>query len=537
MKPDFIVVGAGSAGCVVADKLSENGRYSVFVIEAGGTDNRFFVQMPLGYGKLFFDPNVNWMYETEPDEGLAGNQDFWPRGKVVGGSSSINAMVWIRGAPQDFDDWRDAGNVGWGWENMLPIFKAIEANPDGENELRGSDGPMHLSNIASQVHPLTHDFVSGCEQIGLKKNSDFNGSCQEGAGYWQINTKNGKRMSASRAFLKPALKRKNVKLIKNAHVTKIRFEGKRAVGVDYIQNGKPVSLDVGKEIILAGGSINSPLLLELSGIGSAPILKEQGIEVLQENLAVGENLQDHQGINYTYKSNQKTLNDILRPWWGKLYVGARYLLLRDGPLSLSINHGGGFFKTSEKFSRPNMQLYFQAFSTLIPGVGERPILTPDPFSGFSIGLSNCRTHSRGSIHIKSDDPFDHPRIKANVFSDQRDVDEMLDAVKYVRKIAQAPAMSENIVEEILPGPQVHSDEALTADIKKRSGTVFHPVSTCRMGSDAKSSVVSSRLKVHGVKGLRVIDASVFPNVVSGNTNAATIATGWKGATMILEDHA
>ena len=276
-------------------------------------------------------------------------------------------------------------------------------------------------------------------------------------------------------------------------------------------------------------------MLQLSGIGPKNLLREFGIEVRIDNPNVGAHLQDHQGINYTYKANQPTLNDVLRPWWGKLKVGLEYVLKRSGPLSISINHGGGFFKTSEKFSRPNMQLYFQAFSTVIPGVDERPILSPDPFSGFSIGLSSCRTFSRGEIMIRSSDPFMHPKIIGNAFSDQRDVDEMLDAVKYLRKIADAPAMRAVISEEILPGPKCVSDEELVLDFRKRSGTVYHPVSTCRMGPDPKSSVVDSRLRVHGVDGLRVIDASIFPNIVTGNTNAAAIATGWKGAQIILED--
>ncbi len=533
--PDFIIVGSGSAGSVVADRLSADGKYNVLVLEAGGSDRKFFIQMPLGYGKTFFDQKVNWMYATEPDEGLAGNKDFWPRGKVLGGSSSLNAMVWVRGAPQDFDQWEADGNKGWGWKSMLPVFKAIEDNSDGADQYRGVGGPLHISNIEDQVHPLTQNFIDACGEIQLGHNPDFNGEKQEGAGIWQLTTKNGRRNSAARAFLRPAMKRKNVKVITNAHATKILFEGTKAVGVRYKRRGKIHEVKAKREIILSGGSINSPQLLQLSGIGPSELLKSHGIEIVKNNSNVGANLQDHQGINYTFRSNQKTLNDVLRPWWGKLMVGFRYLVFRDGPLSISINHGGGFFKTNETLSRPNMQLYFQAFSTVIPGVDERPILSPDPFSGFSIGLSNCRTLSRGEVMIQSSDPFTHPKIIGNAFSEQRDVDEMLDAVKYIRKLADAPSMKRIIEEEIIPGSQCQGDEALIQDFRKRSGTVFHPVSTCRMGTSEKSSVVDSRLKVHGVQGLRVIDASVFPNIVSGNTNAAAIATGWKGAELVLED--
>ncbi len=534
--PDFIVVGSGSSGCVVAERLSANGRFRVLVLEAGGTDHRFFVQMPLGYGKTFFNPKVNWMYATEPDPGLAGQQDFWPRGKLLGGSSSINAMVWIRGAPQDFDEWEAAGNPGWGWRDMLPVFKEIEDNADGADEWRGAGGPLHISNIEDRVHLLTQDFIRAGQEAGLPLNKDFNGESQEGVGIWQLTTKNGRRNSASRAFLRPAMKRGNVKVETNAQATKILFEGKKAVGVEYRRKGQLRQVRCTREVIVSGGSINSPQLLQLSGIGPAKLLASYGIDVKFDNANVGAHLQDHQGINYTFRANRPTLNNLLRPWWGKLIVGMRYLLLRDGPLSISINHGGGFFRTSEKFDRPNMQLYFQAFSTVIPGVGERPILSPDPFAGFSIGLSNCRTLSRGEVMIRSGDPFLAPKITANAFSDERDVEEMLDAVKYIRKLADMPAMKAIIEQEIVPGKKCQSDEELIADFRKRSGTVYHPVSTCRMGPSSESSVVDSRLRVHGVEGLRVIDASVFPNIVTGNTNAAAIATGWKGAQLVLEDH-
>jgi choline dehydrogenase len=535
--PDFIVVGSGSSGSVVAEQLSANGKYSVLVLEAGGTDNRFFIQMPLGYGKTFFDKKVNWMYATEPDEGLAGQKDYWPRGKVLGGSSSINAMVWIRGAPEDFNEWEAAGNPGWGWQDMLPVFKALEDNENGADEWRGANGPLRISNIEKHVHPLTKTFIDACGELQLGYNPDFNGAKQEGAGYYQLTTKSGRRNSAARAFLRPAMKRSNIKVVTHAHVTRIVFEGSKAVGVEYQRKGKIELVRANCETILCGGAVNSPQLLQISGVGPAALLKKFGIKPIFDNPNVGANLQDHQGINYTYRANTKTLNDVLRPWWGKLKVGLQYLITRDGPLSISINHGGGFFKTSDKFTRPNMQLYFQAFSTVVPGVGERPILTPDPFSGFSIGLSSCRTLSRGEIVIQSADPFAHPKITGNAFSHERDVEEMLDAVKYLRKLAATPAMRAVIEAEVLPGQNCNSDEELIADFRKRSGTVYHPVSTCRMGPDPKTSVVDSRLKVHGVDGLRVVDASIFPNIVTGNTNAAAIATGWKGAQIILEDHA
>lgn len=532
---DFIVVGSGSAGSVVAERLSASGRFSVLVLEAGGTDIRFYVQMPLGYGKTFYDPAVNWNYRAEPDPGLAGNADHWPRGRILGGSSSINAMVWIRGQREDFDAWAAAGNPGWSYDDLLPAFKAIEDNEGGADGWRGAGGPVHVQDCRPFVHPLTRRYLQAAQQAGLPLNPDFNGASQEGVGVYQINARDGRRMSAARAFLRPAMKRRNVRVETNALATRILFEGSRAVGVEYEQNGRKHSVRAGREVILSGGSINSPQLLQLSGIGPAALLQRIGIPVLHDNANVGANLQDHVGINYTFKGREPTLNQILRPWWGKALVGMRYLLTRGGPLSLSMNAAGGFFRTDPAMTRPNMQLYFQAFSTVIPKNGERPILTPDPWPGFSVGLSNCRPSSRGEIMIRSANPRDYPKIVANAYSTEADVAEMLDAVKFVRKIAAQPALAEIIEEEVVPGPSVNSDDDLIHDFRKRSGTVYHPVSTCRMGPDPAKAVVDPRLRVHGISALRVIDASIFPDNISGNTNAASIMTGWRGAEIVLED--
>jgi choline dehydrogenase len=533
---DFIVVGSGSAGSVVAERLSASGRHSVLVLEAGGSDRRFFVQMPLGYGKTFYDARVNWNYRAEPDPGLAGNTDHWPRGKVLGGSSSINAMVWIRGQREDFDGWAAAGNPGWSYDDVLPAFKAIEDNEAGGDEWRGSGGPVHVTDLTRFVHPLCHRYIAAARHVGLPHNRDFNGPSQEGVGVYQITTRDGRRMSAARAFLRPAMKRRNVRVVTDALATRILFDGKRATGVEYLRNGRTEVATAGREVIVSAGAVNTPQLLQLSGIGPGEHLQALGIPVLLANDNVGANLQDHQGINYTYRARIATLNQILRPWWGKLAVGARYLLLRNGPLSMSMNQGGGFFRTDASQPRPNMQLYFQAFSTVLPLPGERPILSPDPWPGFSIGLSNCRPTSRGSIAIRSANPREHPRIVANALSTDHDVAEMLAAVKFLRRLAETPMMAEMIEEEVLPGAAVVEDEALIDDFRRRSGTVYHPVSTCRMGPEPGGAVVSPRLKVHGIEGLRVIDASVFPSVVSGNTNAAAIMTGWRGAEMVLADH-
>ena len=532
---DYIIVGAGAAGCVLANKLTENGRHRVLLLEAGGSDRRFFIDMPLGYGKAYYDPALNWMYRAEPDPGLAGQADYWPRGKVIGGSSSINAMVYVRGDASDFEDWRGAGNVGWGWDDVLPAFRALEDNEAGGDAWRGKGGPLFISANDTQRHWTGKAFEEASIAAGLKLNPDLNGASQEGVGHLQLTVKNGQRNSASRAFLRPALKRRNLALVSNALVTRILFQGKRASGVEYLRNGLSQSAYAKVEVIVAGGAVNSPQLLQLSGIGDGAHLQSLGITPLHENRNVGRNLKDHQGINYTYRLNVPTLNDALRPWWGKLRWGLQYLLLRSGPLSISLNQGGGFFRTNPTRTRPNMQLYYQALSTLIPKANERPILSPDPFSGMSLGLSNCRPTSVGEIMARSPDPLMHPRIVANAYSTDHDVQEMLEAVKFIRKIAAQKALADLIVEELRPGSAVQSDEALIADLRQRSGTVYHPCCTCRMSPDAKLGVVDARLRVHGVDGLRVIDASAFPSILSGNLNAASMMIGWRGAEMVLAD--
>lgn len=532
---DYIIVGAGSAGSVLAERLSANGRHRVLVIEAGGSDRRFYVQLPLGYGKLFYDPAVNWLYQTEPDPGLAGNRDHWPRGKILGGSSSINAMVWIRGHQGDYDDWEEVAGPGWGWAKAREAYRAIEDNEAGEDAWRGKGGPLFISANRSDLHPLCETFIRAAEAAGLNRNEDFNGAAQEGVGIYQMTIRKARRNSAARAFLRPAMKRPNVTVMTHAQVTRVIFKGRRAVGVEYRKKGIFGQVRALSEVILSGGAINSPQLLMLSGIGPAAHLKDLGIRLTADLPHVGQNLNDHQGLNYTWRMKVPTYNDILRPWWGKVAVGMRYVLTGTGPLAKSINHGGGFFRTSPDLPRPNMQLYFQAFSTLVPRVGERPLLTPDPFSGLSIGLSNCRPTSRGAITLASADPFAHPRIVANAFATDRDVEEMLAAVKFLRRIADQDPIRPLIAEELRPGPAVQSDDDLIADIRARSGTVYHPSCTARMGRDTATSVVGPDLKVHGVEGLRVCDASVFPTLIGGNTNAPSILVGWLGAERILAD--
>jgi choline dehydrogenase len=411
----------------------------------------------------------------------------------------------------------------------------MEDTEAGGDAYRGTGGPLFVSANRKGLHPLVKDYIAACESAGLAANPDFNGAEQEGTGIYQMTIHKARRNSAARAFLRPAMKRPNCRVITNAMVTRVIIENGRATGVEYRIGNETRTLRAKAEVILSGGAINSPQLLQLSGIGPGALLQSLGLPVIRDNPNVGDHLSDHQGINYTWKMRVPTYNDELRPWWGKLIAGMKYVLAGSGPLSKSINHGGGFFRTSPDLPRPNMQLYMQAFSTLIPREGERPLLTPDPFPGMSLGLSNCRPTSRGHIRIASADPFQHPTITANAFSTNHDVQEMLLAVKYLRHLAAQPPLARLIAEELRPGPDITTDEQIIDDFRRRSGTVYHPSCTCRMGPDPATSVIDSRLRVHGIAGLRVIDASSFPNLIAGNTNAPSMMVGWKGADLILQD--
>ena len=530
---DYVIVGAGSAGCVLANRLSANGKNRVLVLEAGGSDKRFWIQTPIGYGKTFYDPEVNWMYMTEADPGINNRQSYWPRGKVLGGSSSINAMVYIRGQGADYDEWRDLGNEGWGWNDVLPYFKKSETSADGGNQYRGADGPLYVSNVSGQHHSLCQHFLAAAQQSGFEFNPDFNGETQEGVGYYQITTRNGRRMSAARAYLHPALKRDNCSVIKHAHVTRILFKGNTADGVEFLQAGQHRQVKARREVIISAGAVNSPQILQLSGIGELTLLKNFDIDPLVELPGVGQNLQDHLDCCYYYRSHLPTLNNQISPWWGKLLAGIQYILFRNGLLSLSINQAGGFIKSHPSRPRPNMQIYFNPMSYTTAPPGKRPLMRPDPYPGFVNSIGQIRPLSRGHLKIDSADPFAAVKINPNYLSHEEDVKQMLEGVGLLRKLASCPALAEIIEEEITPGAEVQSDADLIADIRARSSTVFHPTSTCMMGSDQKTAVVDTKCRVYGTQQLRVVDASVFPTVISGNTNAPVIMVAEKVADMIL----
>ena len=453
----------------------------------------------------------------------------------MGGSSSINAMVYIRGQKDDFEDWKDLGNPGWGWNDVLPYFKKSETNDRGGNDFRGGDGPVYVSTMDRDLHPLCRTFIQAGTEIQLPHNSDFNGANQEGVGTYQNTAKGGMRMSTARAYIGPAKHRSNLRIAKKALASRLLFEGKRATGVEYVQNGKTKQAFARQEVILSAGAINSPQLLQLSGIGPADLLRAKGIEVVHGLNGVGQHLQDHLAIDYFYRSKVPTLNDQLHSWYGKLLHGMRYVLTQRGPLSLGVNQAGGFVRSRPGLTRPNMQIFFSPVSYTKAPPGQRPLMNPDPFSGFLMGAQPTRPTSCGHIEITSKDPSQAPAIFPNYLSTDFDVQEIVEASKLMRKIAEAPALANIIASELTPGPQIQTDEDFLADCRARADTVFHPVSTCRMGPDPNIDVVDSHLRVYGIENLRVVDASIFPTLTSGNTNAPAIMVGEKGADIILKD--
>ena len=531
---DFVIVGAGSAGSVLANRLTTSGKYTVLLLEAGGSDKTPWIQVPIGYGKVFYDAAVNWKYITEPDPNLDNRPIYWPRGKVLGGSSSINAMVYVRGHRNDYAEW-NAAAPGWGWSDVEPLFRRMEDWDGAPSPARGTGGPLGVHDVLPEVHPLTRVYLEAAAQAGFPTNADYNGPDMEGAATYQITTKGGFRASAARSYLDPARKRANLEIRTRAHVTRVLFDGKRAVGVEYRHKGQIKTARARAEVILSGGAINSPQLLQLSGIGPGQVLQDHGIDVRLDAPQVGRNLQDHLGSDNLFVSRVASLNQELGPLLGKMKVALHYALNRKGPLSLSLNQGGGFIRVMEDSPGPDLQLYFSPVSYTRAPVGVRPLMSPDPFPGLLIGFNPCKPTSVGHLQIQSPDPFAAPAMHPNYLSTEHDRALMLAGSKLMRRMAATPAMSAVIERELLPGAQVEDDAAIDAYIRKTAWTVFHQCSTCRMGSDPATSVVDPRLRVRGIDGLRVADASIFPSIPTGNTNAPAIMVGEKASDLILQD--
>ena len=525
---DYIIVGAGSAGCVLANRLTADGKHSVLLLEAGPRDRNMWIHIPIGYAKLFKNPKVNWMYQTEPEPGLDGRQVFQPRGKVLGGSSSINGLVYIRGQHADYDRWRQLGNVGWSYEDMLPYFKRAENQQRGESEFHGVGGPLYVSN-ARQSDPLSDAFIEAATQVGIPANNDFNGASQEGAGYYQTTTRNGRRGSTARTYLRAARERANLKIETNALAQRLLFDGKRACGVEYRLNGALRSARARKEVLVSSGAYNSPQLLQLSGVGPGELLRQHGIDVVLDAPGVGSSLQDHLQVRIVTRCSQRiTINDDVLSLRRKAMMAMRYAFLRKGPLTIAAASAGAFFKTHPRLATPDVQIHFIPFST--DKMGEKL----HAFSGFTAHVCQLRPESRGSVKIKSADPAVAPEIRINYLSTETDRTTNVEGLKILRKILAAPAMQTFCTAEEEPGAKVTSDEDLLAYARQRSSTVFHPTSTCRMGNDPLA-VVDQRLRVRGLQGLRVVDGSIMPDLVSGNTNAPIVAIAEKASDMILAD--
>ncbi len=529
---DYIVVGAGSAGCVLAARLSEDPAARVLLLEAGPPDRSPWIHLPIGYAKTMWSRKYNWCFYTDPDPNMNGRRIYWPRGRTLGGSSSINGLIYIRGQREDYDHWRDLGNPGWGYDDVLPYFIRSEGNRRGADRWHGADGPLAVSDIGER-HPLIDAFIAGAAEIGVPRNDDFNGAVQEGAGYYQLTTRNGLRCSSAVAYLKPARRRSNLRIETGAHATALLFEGRRAVGVRYRRHGRDRDVRCRREVLLAAGALQSPQLLQLSGIGPAALLRRHGIAVVHDLPGVGENLQDHLQIRLIYECSRPiTTNDQLNSVLGRLRIGLQWLLARRGPLAVGINQGGCFMRalrdTPAQDARPDIQFHVATLSADMAGGRAHP------FSGFTLSVCQLRPESRGRVQIRSADPFEAPSMQPNYLATDRDRRTAVAALRAARAIAQSKAMRGYVRREVRPGDSARDDEALLQFARETGATIFHPSGTCRMGPDA-GAVVDARLRVHGIGGLRVVDCSVMPTLVSGNTHAPAVMIAEKAADMIRED--
>ncbi len=530
---DFIVTGAGSAGCVLAARLSESGRHRVLLLEAGPPDTNPWIHIPLGFARTYVNPKVNWKFETAPQPQLNNRQLYLPRGKTLGGSSSINGMVYIRGNHRDYDEWRQRGCEGWDWDSVLPYFKKAENQTRGADEFHGVGGPLHVSDQPSTFE-LAEAALEACVQAGIPRNRDFNGAQQEGCGYYQTTTNNRRRWSTAKAYLEPARARSNLVVRTGAHATKVLIENNRAVGVEYQSPSGRETARCRGEVIVSGGAYGSPQLLLLSGLGPAEHLQEMGVPVVRDMPSVGSNLHDHFNTNLNWRvSKAITLNDLERSWPKKIAAAARYALFRTGPMASNGIHSGVFTKSDPRLERPDLQINIFEWSTL---ERSKDRVKPHPFPGFTLMPVHLRPDGRGTVRLGSPDPLAPPKVLFDYLRSEYDMQALLAGIALCRRIAGQQALKPYIVEEITPGPSVTAEKDLIAFIRESGVSNQHPTSSCTMGTGT-NAVVDPRLRVHGVDGLRVADASIMPVVVGGNTNAPTIMIAEKAAAMILEDAA
>jgi len=528
---DYIIVGAGSAGCVLANRLSADNRSTVLLLEAGPRDAYPWIHVPIGYAKTMFHPVVNWGFYTEPEPGMNGRKIYWPRGRTLGGSSAINGLISIRGQSDDYDGWAAAGCSGWSFADVLPWFRALEHNVRGASDYHGADGPLWASDIGVP-HPLVEAMIASAGELGIPRNDDFNGPHQEGAGYYQLTTHNGRRCSTAVAYLRPAHARQNLRIETDAHATGIVLEGRRARAVTYRQGGATHRVEARREIVLCAGALQSPQLLQLSGIGPPALLQSLGIPVRHALRGVGANLQDHLQARVIFRCTQPiTTNDALRTWHGKLRIGLEYVLKRAGPMAVGINQGGIFARAMPDATRPDVQFHFATLSSDMAG---SPV---HEFSGFTMSVCQLRPTSRGSVYAKSTDPLEAPAMQPQYLSTPEDRATLVAGIRLARKLAATRAMRPFVENEYRPGADAQSDDELLEFAKNTAGTIFHPSGTTRMGPPGNpDAVVDPELRVHGIEGLRVVDCGVMPTLVSGNTNVPVVMIAERAAAMMLGTH-
>jgi len=530
MQYDYIIVGAGSAGCVLANRLTADGRYSVLLLEAGPPDAYPWIHVPIGYAKTMFDARYNWCFYTEPDPGMNGRKIYWPRGKTLGGSSSINGLIYVRGQREDYDRWAAAGNAGWSYDEVLPYFKLLEHSVRGDPAYHGRDGPLWCSPIGRR-HELIDAVIAGAGELGIARNDDFNGAAQEGAGYYHLSTRRGWRCSTAVAYLKPARRRENLRIETGTQATRIAFNGRRAGGVSYRRRGDEHAARARREVLLCAGAVQTPQLLQLSGVGPEALLRSFDIPVVHELPGVGENLQDHLQARVIYECTRPiTTNDDLASFWRTIGMGIDYLFTRDGPMAVGINQGGIFARACPDATTPDVQFHIATLSSDMAGSPTHA------FSGFTMSVCQLRPQSRGWVRIRSADPLTAPAMQANYLSTQADRETLIAGIRLARRLAATGALSPYVKSEYRPGPEVESDADLLEFARNTGGTIFHPSGTCKMG-DARDrqAVVDPELRVYGVEGVRVVDCSIMPTLTSGNTNVPVIMIAEKAADLILRD--